>query len=33
MQQGQKVTFFLEDSFDKKKNQPTKIAVNMKPVR
>jgi hypothetical protein len=33
MQIGQKVTFFLEDSFDKKKNQPTKIAVNIKPVR
>jgi predicted Zn-dependent protease/cold shock CspA family protein len=30
MQQGQKVTFFLEDGFDKKKNQPTKIAVNIR---
>lgn len=33
MQKGQKVTFFLEDSFDKKKNQPTKIAVNIKPFK
>lgn len=33
MQQGQRVSFFLEDSFDKKKNQPTKIAVNVKPLR
>ncbi len=30
--QGQKVTFFLADSFDKKKNQPTKNAINIKPV-
>ena len=29
----QKVSFFLEDSFDKKKNQPTKIAINIKPER
>jgi tetratricopeptide (TPR) repeat protein len=33
MQPGQRVSFFLEDSFDKKKNQPTKIAVNVKPIR
>ena len=32
IQQGQKVSFFLEDSFDKKKNQPTKNAVNVKPI-
>jgi tetratricopeptide (TPR) repeat protein len=32
MQVGQRVSFFLEDSFDKKKNQPTKIAVNIKPI-
>ena len=30
--QGQKVTFFLADSFDKKKNQPTKNAINIKPI-
>lgn len=33
LQQGQKVTFNLEDSFDKKKNQPSKIAINIKPIR
>lgn len=27
------VTFFLEDGFDRKKNQPTKIAVNVKPKK
>ena len=33
MKQGQRVSFYLEDSFDKKKNQPTKIAVSVKPIR
>jgi tetratricopeptide (TPR) repeat protein len=27
------VTFFLEDGFDTKKNQPTKIAVNVRPKK
>ncbi|MCS7018600.1 MAG: tetratricopeptide repeat protein [Bernardetiaceae bacterium] len=31
--QGQKVTFFLEEGFDKKKNQKTENAVNVKPKR
>ncbi len=30
---GQKVTFFLEEGFDKKKNQKTENAVNVKPLR
>lgn len=29
---GQKVTFFLEEGFDKKKNQKTENAVNVKPI-
>ena len=33
IKEGQKVTFFLGDGFDKSKNQSTKIAVNIKPVR
>ena len=33
IQQGQKVSFFLADSFDKKKNQPSKIDVNVKPMK
>lgn len=33
MKQGQRVCFFLEDGFDRKKNQPTKIAVNIKPIK
>lgn len=33
IQQGQRVSFFLEDSFDKKKNQPTKVATNIKPIK
>lgn len=31
--EGQKVTFFLEEGFDAKKNQKTENAVNVKPVR
>lgn len=30
---GQKVTFFLEEGFDTKKNQKTVNAVNVKPIR
>ena len=30
---GQKVTFFLEEGFDTKKNQKTENAVNIKPTR
>lgn len=30
---GQKVTFFLEEGFDTKKNQKTENAVNVKPTR
>lgn len=30
---GQKVTFFLEEGFDTKKNQKTENAVNVKPIR
>ncbi|MCB0538090.1 MAG: hypothetical protein KDE33_11265 [Bacteroidetes bacterium] len=32
IKEGQKVIFYLEDSFDQKKNQPTKNAVNVKPI-
>ncbi len=32
IKEGLKVSFFLKDSFDKKKNQPTKNAVNIKPI-
>lgn len=32
IREGQKITFFLEDSFDKKKNQVTKNAVHIKPI-
>jgi len=31
--QGQKVTFFLQDGFDTKKNRPTVNAINIKPLR
>lgn len=31
--EGQKVTFFLEEGFDTKKNQKTENAVNVKPTR
>lgn len=30
LKEGARVQFFLEDSFDKKKNQPTKVAVSVK---
>jgi tetratricopeptide (TPR) repeat protein len=30
---GQKVTFFLEEGFDTKKNQKTENAVNVRPIR
>jgi tetratricopeptide (TPR) repeat protein len=33
LQIGQKVTFFLEEGFDTKKNQKTENAVNVKPTR
>jgi len=32
LKQGQRVSFYLEEGFDKKKNQPTKNAVNVKPI-
>ncbi len=32
IKQGQKVQFYIEDSFDKKKNKPSKIAVFIKPL-
>ena len=32
IKEGLRVSFFLKDSFDKKKNQPTKNAVNIKPI-
>jgi cold shock CspA family protein len=32
LHQGQRVSFYLEDSYDKKKNQPSKIAVYIKPI-
>jgi tetratricopeptide (TPR) repeat protein len=32
IKQGQEVKFFLEDSFDKSKNKPSKIAINIMPI-